>query len=83
MFQRRHYDLLAYWAGRNLDLSSQAVTHLLILLADDNPAFQKSRFIAACETHHAIAEQSKAAGAGTDPRLIEANLDDAISHSEK
>lgn len=72
LFQRRHYDLLAWWAGTNLD--SKTLSSLLTLLADDNPAFQKRR---------ALAELAQAPGYTTKPKPIEDNLDDAIINSEK
>jgi len=43
MFERRHYEWLARWAGDNIN--PQAAKSLATALANDNPAFQKDHFL--------------------------------------
>ena len=45
MFERRHYEWLASWAGDNIE--PKAAKSLATALATDNPDFQPDRFIVA------------------------------------
>lgn len=58
MFQRRHYDWLATWARQMTDTATpgeidSVIKHAVIVdladaLAEDNPNFDRGRFLLAC-----------------------------------
>ena len=68
MFERRHYDWLARWAGDNVN--HKAARSLATALATDNPNFQPDRFIVAYGrrrlSHLAEVEASKRAQSRPD-----------------
>ena len=82
IFQRRHYDWLAGWAGDNIGY--QHARSLATALAADNPDFHKNRFLVAYVnrrlSHVAEVEAAKRARQGTPmPVPIKANLDEIIN----
>jgi len=74
MFERRHYDWLASWAGDNIE--PKAAKSLATALATDNPNFQPDRFIVAYGrrrlSHLAEVEASKRAQSRPDrPAVVD------------